>query len=288
MKRIISFVAIALLIVQLGSCKKSEGDISTMGNDGSINFLTGDVRIVLNDNTVKANVGDKIIQGMTIITGAKSVVDIYFASSVIRVFENSNIVIQELVKNLDKEQTELFVQNGKMFSQITKKLTENEKFSVNTPTAVAAVRGTEFLVIQGKGKAQVSCIEGKVVVGNAGAKDLSFVEVDLGKTITIESGKSVAAESVENLSAEDIKNIRKIKSDIEAGKADITKRQKGQKIAKVEDDDDNVETIKKDATKLQAGAIKGDIKKDASGPGVKNFIDDIKSENRAIIEGLVF
>jgi len=260
MKKIISLAAITLLVVQLAACKKEE-KAAIIKNDGLINFLAGNVSIVLGDNTIKANIGDKITQGMTIHTGSKSVVDIYFENSIIRILENSSVEVQELVKNLtdNKELTELYVKNGKMFAQITRKLIENEKFIIITPTSVAAVRGTEFLVSEENGKSKISCVSGTVAVRDASKENSDFVDVENGKSASIEPGKSVA---VENLSDEDIKNIKKIKDDIKAMRADVKRKFEEQREAEKV----YVEAIK-DATKIQAEAIKGDVQeKDTSEP----------------------
>jgi len=207
LKKIISLIAITLLVVQFTACKKGDKtNIATIKNDGLINFLTGNVNIVLDNNTVKANVGDKITQGMTILTGTKSVVDIHFENSVIRILENSSVIMKELTKNLsdNKELIELYVKNGKMFSQVTRKLSANEKFRVSTPTAIAGVRGTEFLVDEENGKSKISCVEGTVAVKDAQEDDSAFVDIENGKSASIESGKPI---SIQDLSEEDIKNV---------------------------------------------------------------------------------
>ena len=208
MKKMITLIAITLLIVQFTTCKQTD-----VNNDGTINFVIGNVSIILNDNTVKANVGDKIMQDMVVLTGAKSVVDIYFEHSVIRIFENSSVTMKELAKNLsnNKEQTELFVKNGMVYSQVTKKMTENEKFKISTPTSIAGVRGTEFLVDEKNGKCKISCIEGTIAVRDAKGDDSSFIDIENGKSASIESGKPIA---VKKLSEEEIRNINKIKDDI--------------------------------------------------------------------------
>jgi len=312
MKKIISFVAITLLIVQFTNCKKGDKvDPLTIKNDGIINFLTGNVSIVLDEKTAKANVGDKVTQGMTILTGAKSVVDIHFEGSVIRILENSTVVMKELVKNLsdNKELTELYVKNGKMFSQVTRKLTGDEKFKVSTPTSVAAVRGTEFLVDEEGSKSKISCVDGTVVVRDALEDDSSLVDVEDGKAANIEPGKPI---TIEELSEEDIKNIRGIKDDIKSLREDIRRKfeeqreeirkqvieQKAANKQMVEDqkalDKANVEAIKAE-TKAQVEAIKGNTqntKKEASDavrnlekPDVSGVKPDINSGVKPDIKG---
>jgi len=287
MKKVTLLMIIALFTLTFTSCKK-EGP-STIQNDGLINFITGDVKIVSEGKTVSANVGDKIVQGMTVKTGPKAIADIYFEGSVIRILEKSSVVMKELIKNLkeNKELTELYVENGKVFSKVTRKLTTGEKFRVNTPTAVAGVRGTEFLVSEEDGKSTIACIEGKVAVKDFGSDDSSFVDVEAGKEASVEKGKPI---SVSDLKQQNLENIRRIKDEIKELREDIRKKfeaqreeirnkvieQKDANKARVEDqkssDKANVEAIK-DATKIQAEAVKGDIegKKNESKEAVSSF-----------------
>ncbi len=287
MKKINILIIAALLTIPALSCKKDSPSI--VQNNGLINFTTGDVKIINNGQSVTANTGDKITQGMTVKTGAKSIVDIYFEGSVIRILEKSSVVMTELVKNLtdSKELTELYVENGKVFSKVTRKLTQGEKFRVNTPTAVAGVRGTEFLVSEENGKSNIACIEGKVAVKEFGSEDSAFVDIEAGKEADIEKGKPI---SVNDLKQQNMENIRRIKDEIKELREDIRRKfeeqreeirnkvieQKEQNKARVEDqkasDKANVEAIK-DATKIQAEAMKGDIdgKKAESKEAVSNF-----------------
>jgi len=309
MKKIIFLMIIALAVIQFAGCKKSGPSI--VKNDGVINFITGDVKIVSDGKTIAANAGDIITQGMTVKTGTKAIVDIYFEGSVIRILEKSSVVMKELVKNLSdsKELTELYVENGQVFSKVTRKLTDGEKFRVNTPTAVAGVRGTEFLVSEEEGKSTIACIEGKVAVKETASDDSTFIDVEAGKEASVEKGKPV---SVNDLKQQNLENIRRIKEEIKELREDIRKKfeeqreeirkavveQKEANKARVEDqkasDKANVEAIK-DATKIQAEAIKGDIegkkgeskeavsnfnKPDVSGakPSLKKFKADLKTE----------
>jgi len=287
MKKITLIITlISLLTVQFVSCKK-EGP-SIVQNDGIVNFIAGDVKLVTDGNSVTANLGDKITQGMIVKTGAKSVADIYFQGSVIRILEKSSVVMKELVRNVkdNKDLTELYVENGQVFSKVTRKLTEGERFKVNTPTAIAAVRGTEFLVDAENDKSVIGCIEGTVAVKQAGSEDSTFVDVEAGKEANVESGKPV---SVNDLKQQNLENIRKIKEDIKELREDIRKKfeaqreeirqavveQKEVNKARVEDqkssDKANVQAIK-DASKIQSEAIKGDLsdKKNAAKDAVTN------------------
>ncbi len=309
MKKIFFLIIIALLTVQFTSCKK-EGP-SIVKNDGLINFVTGDVKLVAEGKTVAANVGDKITEGMVVKTGAKAIVDIYFEGSVIRIMEKSSVIMKELAKNITekKESTEIYVEDGKVFSKVTRKLVDGEKFRVNTPTAVAGVRGTEFLVSESEGKSNIACIEGKVAVKETASDDSSFVEVEAGKEANVEKGKPV---SVNELKQQNLENIRKMKEEIKELREDIKRKfeeqreeirgkvveQKDANKAMVENqkssDKAMVEAVK-DATKIKADEIKGNMnetknankdavsnfqKPDVSGmkPEIKKFKADLKNE----------
>jgi hypothetical protein len=223
--------------------------------------------------------------------------------------------MKELVQNLsdNKELTELYVNKGKMFSQVTRKLTENEKFRVSTPTSVASVRGTEFIVDEENGRSKISCIEGKVIVKEATEDESSSVDVDDGKTAIVEPGKPI---TIEDLNDKDIKDIRNIRDDIRTIREDIRRRfeeqreeirkqvidqkaanktmvedQKAANKARVEEqkasDKANVEAVKEEA-KAQVEAIKAgpaDQKKVSSG-AVSNFDKPDVSSAKQDISGV--
>lgn len=309
MKKVIVLI-IASFLIQSVSCKKEEGP-KIVSNDGIVNFTAGDVKLVSDGKEAAANVGDKITQGMTVKTAAKAIVDIYFSGSVVRILEKSTVVMKELVKDMkdNKELSEFYVENGKMFSKVTRKLAQGEKFKVNTPTAVAGVRGTEFLVTEEKGKSSIACIEGVVAVKDAASDDATFVNVEAGKEANVEKGKPV---SVAELKQQNLDNIKRIRDEIKQLREDIRQKfeaqrdeikqkvveQKDANKAMVEDrkaaDKAAVEAIK-GSTKIQADEIKGNIegkkseakdavsqfqKPDVSGskPSIKKFSSDLKKE----------
>ncbi len=288
MKKFSAILFSILLIMNAAGCKKEEAS-KTIANSGIVNFMTGEVTITADGNTIKANVGDSITQGMVIKTGAKAVVDIYFNGSVIRILEKSTVVMKELVRDLatNKELSEFYIENGKLFSKVSRKLVEGEKFKVTSPTAVAGVRGTEFLVEEDNGKSKISCVEGTVAVKEPEKAETDYVLVEAGKEAEIEKGKPV---SVSDLKQQNLENIRKIKEDIKALQEDIRKKfeeqreeirkavveQKEANKQMVQDqinkDKANVEALKGSA-KEQADQIKSDIsgKKNEATEAVKQF-----------------
>lgn len=72
---------------------------------------------------------------------------------------------------------------------------KDDKFRVETPTAVAAVRGTEFQVSVEKNKSIITCISGTVEVKEAASDDSTFTKVEAGKEVIIEkTGASSAGD----------------------------------------------------------------------------------------------
>jgi len=286
-KKIIVLAMLMAAVTGLISCKKDQA--TTVNIEGLINFMAGDVKIVDGGTVSAAKIGDTVKQGMTVKTGPRAVADIYFGDNVIRILENSSVVMTELVRNVadNRENSEFYVENGKMFSRVTRKLVDGEKFRVNTPTSVAGVRGTEFIVSEEEGKSNIACIDGVVVVKEQGSDDSTYKEVEAGKEANVEKGKPI---SVADLKEQNRANIKKIKDDIKAIREDIRRKfeeqrdeirqavidEKAKNKQAVEDqkakDQANIQAIKDDI-KGQQDEIKADVsaKKDEQMDAVKNF-----------------
>jgi len=244
----LTFLIIALIAVQFMGCKK--GEQTFVQNDGHVNFTAGEVSGISDGKTISINVGDVITQGMTVKTGVKSMVEISFQGSNIRIKEKSSVVMKELVKNYteDKELTELNVENGQVLLKVTRKLTSGEKFVVNTPTSVAGVRGTEFHVNAEENKSTISCVEGKVAVKESSSDDSAFVMVEAGKEAVVEKGKAVI--------------IRNINEDVKDRNNRVTVQKETTVKKKIEQGVKQKETVIQDikgAAMIRAEAVKGDI-----------------------------
>ncbi len=288
MKKITVVALLLASVIGFNSCKKDQA-AAIVSYEGLINFMAGDVKILTGGQAVAAKIGDAVKQGMTVKTGPKAVVDIYFGNNVVRILENSSVVMTELARNVadNKENSEFYVENGKMFSKVTRKLVDGEKFRVTTPTSVAGVRGTEFLVSEDEGKSNIACIDGVVAVKEQGSDDSTYKEVEAGKEAEVEKGKPI---SVADLKEQNRANIQKIKDDIKVIREDIRRKfeeqreeirqavvdEKAKNKQAVEDqkakDQANIQAIKDDI-KGQQEEIKADVsaKKDEQIEAVKNF-----------------
>jgi outer membrane protein assembly factor BamB len=166
MKRSVIFCILCLTVFAY-SCSKTEV-VSPKAKEtelkATVSFLVGDVKIDTTGVMSDARVNMEIGKGNAIVTGKKSECNLLIGEdSYVLVRENSRLVIDKLVKSVEGLETNsVDLKMGKIVVN-PKKLLKSEEFKVKTPTAIAAVRGTKFVVSQEEGKAvHVSVVEGKV------------------------------------------------------------------------------------------------------------------------------
>ncbi|ASV10154.1 lipoprotein LipL45 [Leptospira interrogans] len=159
-------------LLVFNACKKpteSSKAAATKGNSPSavVVFSVGEAKILHADLTEeKAALGASLKTGDKVSTKQKSKVDIQFADgSAIRISENSVIDFDALsINSHGNSDTRLALVSGKVFAKVNK-ASKEDQFSVVTPTAIAGVRGTSFIVDRSKSdKAVVKVLDGTVAV----------------------------------------------------------------------------------------------------------------------------
>ena len=295
MKRMAYAALIPFLVVSL-YCKKE----LRIERVGIINVISGKVHIVDGVNKTAAKVGDIVKKGMKIETDSKSFADIYFDENAIKILENSRVDISGLELNTqdDSEKSKFYVNKGKIFSRIIKKLTRNDSFTISTPTATASVRGTEFLVVEEDGKGLVACLTGTVEVKNEASPDKGSVELANEKEVAVEKGREMA---VRDLSADNRKLLKDIKKNFQEMKQDIRERfeKKRDEIRKAVQDQrqKNLEMVEKQKAKdienveKQKAGDKENVDRlkvisDKTGKEAKENIDRQREESQKKLEGV--
>lgn len=152
MKKLMVLFSIALFFI---GCGKSEGPVKA-----EVSFVMGKAVKVFNDTRTD------VVQGMIIEEGA--MVETEDQSHVkITMGENQIEIGEESVLHLTTHSTDgtvLFsLEKGRMDSKVNK-LVKGSSYEVKTPTAIAAVRGTDFTVQEGDCATFISCREGSVLV----------------------------------------------------------------------------------------------------------------------------
>lgn len=148
-----------------------------------VQFASGDVKVITPSGEKKAAAGDMLSVSDTIVTGKKSFADLtYGTCGIIRISENSRISITALAGDKSAESM-IEMDRGKIFLTLGK--LQNTGFKVKTPTVVASVRGTSFVVSADQVKgARLSVMKGTVTVA-----PVSRGEAITGKEISVGTGQ---------------------------------------------------------------------------------------------------
>ncbi|MCC5813283.1 MAG: lipoprotein LipL45 [Leptospira sp.] len=165
------FIGTLALAMVFAVCKKPDSSLGDgKSKDTSLSavvvFSVGDSKIAHADGTEeKAKLGVAVKTGDRIETGTNGKVDLQFESgSSIRIAPSTVLDFAKLSMNSDGgSDSKLSLASGKVFADV-KKARKTDGFSVVTPTAIAGVRGTSFIVnADGKtGKSTVRVLEGAV------------------------------------------------------------------------------------------------------------------------------
>jgi hypothetical protein len=144
-------------------------------------------------------------------TGDKSIAVIQFGqTALITIKSNSKLRADNIITKKDAEQIELSQSEGSSFSKIVKKGTD---YKINTPTAVASVRGTSFELSTTGNKSKIIMLSGNVKVAPVidGKVDMDkAVSVDAGQTIESTKEKMAAPEKITVADKEKLEQFDKI------------------------------------------------------------------------------
>jgi hypothetical protein len=163
---VIAIIGISFYVTRTPSSESSKQTAAVSNDSAEIVFTIGDVSVSRDAAPfAKLSKGEKIGRNDIIKTGEKAsaVLDIKGIGSV-RVLEKSEFRFTALARNGSNE---LLISKGSVYSKITK-LEKGTDYKVKTPTCVAAVRGTQFLVTYSeKDPSKVNVLSGKVAVSSS-------------------------------------------------------------------------------------------------------------------------
>ncbi len=136
-----------------------------------VRFLIGEAQVKASAQTADwktLKLYDTVNDNDVVRTGANSLCEIELSDgSVVKLLDNSVMEIRNLEPE-DEKGVDLFAGLGKFYFQVKKLL--RKKFQVSTPVAVAAIRGTEFMIINDADESRLLVNEGKLdfsdVAGN--------------------------------------------------------------------------------------------------------------------------
>lgn len=187
---------------------------------GTFEVAKGDVKVQSGPKVSAATQGSKICSGDSVITADQARAKIKMDDgNELNVSPNSKIVLEDYQYDpgQNKKKVLLNVLKGKIRAATREENMYNDKskdgqantFQVKTKSAVAGVRGTDFLTSfdVSNGRSEVVTFRGKVDVSSLGAngKVISTVQVGVGQSTSVFTGK--APEVPKALPAMDLESI---------------------------------------------------------------------------------
>lgn len=254
MRHVFSVIIIFLLAAGVTACKKDEKERSI-----TVQSLIGEVMIISNKTEKPAKVGDILITGDGIRTGADSIADILYGSEgIIRIQPDSNILVSSLMDPATGD-SQLDMPQGRIYVTLSK--LKKGDFSVKTPTAVASVRGTSFRITADEKASRLDVVTGAVRINPV---QNNTVITDVEKTVetnqTVELDEKVLKQVVEQkkeitvreMKAEDMEEIRKEVKDIKPEMIEKLNPEARKEIKeKVLIIDDSAERAKREKEKIE-------------------------------------
>ncbi len=249
---------ILVLFLILTACSKKEA-VDTIV---TINSFFGDVTITSHEGNKPPAVVQVLTISDTIVTGANSVVDLLYRNSgIIRVNENTTVVVSSLIK-AGSDDVVLTLEKGKTFATLGK-LKKGDGFAIKAKTVIAAVRGTSFRLVADEKASRVDVVSGKVMV-----KPVNNETVIEDIEVIVEENQTVTL---------DTKTAATISQKIDENKVEVVAEQEQQKII-----DSIKETIK--PTEIPKETVK-EIKQEVKDiPVITTVQEEIKQEIQKVIE----
>jgi hypothetical protein len=154
---------------------------------GEITSLTGKHSLIRSFKRIPITNGMRLYTKDYLFVGAQGGLQVKLKDgSILKLNKKSKIRLSKFFISKDKRDVSVKLLSGKVRLKVSKRTTGGSDFLVKTPSAVAGVRGTDFIVesksdAQGANSSQVSVLSGKVAV----------MPIDRGETTPTFSNKTV-------------------------------------------------------------------------------------------------
>ena len=193
---------------------------------GAADFVIGSVTVIRPDKTSgQLRKGYAFYGGETVVTAASSQAKIRLKNgSMVQVLPSSKVIFNQVKFDGGNDRYAFGVIQGGMNSQVSR-LGTKDYYKVYTPTAVAGVRGTEFLVAVGvNGKANVMVKEGAVAIDGTERKDMvkagEKAEITVGSDIDKEKSSQSDPDKEFNAFMQENKEVEACGNRSRSGRAD--------------------------------------------------------------------
>lgn len=194
MKQIRVFsIALIMLTALLGlwavHARAASGIVSVRSVTGSV-----ETQAKVDAEWKSAKAGDTLGNGARIRTGKGGEAMLAWPQGhVVKVFQLTSLTIESATSDANREDTQLKADSGKVFSRVKALTSKDSTFKIRTPSALAGVRGTEFMVeIVDDKTSKFSLLEGKLDI----VTDTAEMVLEQNMQILLEAGMA-APEPIE-------------------------------------------------------------------------------------------
>ncbi|MEQ8350071.1 MAG: FecR family protein [Leptospiraceae bacterium] len=207
MRLSIKKLALPVLIGLLIGAACSKGEENVKGGEDArpvarITFMSGDVQVKVGDAMSTAEKGQILKSGSEITTGPGASAELFFKDmGIVRVGADSVISVDSVAAN----EVNLGLKSGNA-GMFLKKIRADDEFSVHTPTSVAAVRGTAFLVtVDSEDQSRIALFDGAIEVSD---RDGKSIVMDKKGEVTVRSGEGIDGSDIQPLSEDALARMK--------------------------------------------------------------------------------
>jgi len=170
-----------------------------------LNIEQGEVQIKTTNDWTQAQNGMEILKNTVIKTGSNSKASIiFFTNNIIRLDENTEISINELISKTNLNKVSITQNIGQTWTKIIKLSGVETDYKIQTPTAIASVRGTAFSLKVTRDESLLRASQGKVDLSSYKTQDnkkiiLDTKEVKKSEKVTVDKGSIDQPITIENI-----------------------------------------------------------------------------------------
>ncbi|MBY0384191.1 FecR family protein [bacterium] len=181
---------------------------------GTFMVVKGEVKVLRASETLKAKVTMSVYPGDTILSAKDSRAKIVMQDkNIIHISPSTEMKIETYVNNGQQKNVELNLKEGKVRNNVEQTYDgQKNKFIIKTPTAVAGVRGTQFITSFDKktNETQIVTLHGKVELTNIPSKpDIPQTTVVVSKDETASTTSTEPPKPPQTVPADKMKAIDK-------------------------------------------------------------------------------
>jgi hypothetical protein len=200
------WLALSMGLAFLASCgnKEQKPVVEASVPIARLTIAKGEVNIVEGESVKAAVAGQILTAGQMIRTGSDAMAEVFLKDQgIVRLSENTEFAL----KRVDASGVELDQSSGKA-TVFLKRLKQDTEFTITTPTSVAAVRGTSFLVdVKSKTESNIALFDGAVEVKS---KRGQSVVMDQKGELSVTDKSNISKEAIRPLSKESLDHLKKM------------------------------------------------------------------------------